>query len=164
MTDPADDRPYRPCVGMMLINAAGLAFVGRRIDILEEAWQMPQGGIDADEDPRAAALRELAEEVGTDKAEIVAETAGWLHYELPAELAGRIWEGKFRGQRQKWYALRFLGTDADIDLAAHHPEFRDWKWLALPALPALVAPFKRAVYEAVVAEFTPVARRIAGAR
>lgn len=161
MSGTAGDRHYRPCVGVMLINRAGLVFVGRRIDVLEEAWQMPQGGVDAGETPRKAALRELKEEVGTDKAKIVAETRSWLYYDLPRDLAPLLWGGKYRGQRQKWFAMRFEGEDSDIDLATHEPEFSEWRWMPVERLPFLIVPFKRPIYEAVVAEFAPVARKIA---
>ena len=158
------DKPLRPCVGIMLINREGRAFVGQRIDVFEEAWQMPQGGIDEGESPRVAALRELHEEAGTDKGEIVAEVADWLDYELPKATAAGRWGGKYRGQTQKWFALRFTGADADIDLDAHEPEFKAWRWMELDALPSLVVPFKRPIYERVVTEFRPVAERIARRR
>jgi putative (di)nucleoside polyphosphate hydrolase len=158
------DKPLRPCVGVMLINGDGRAFVGQRIDVFEEAWQMPQGGIDKGESPRDAAMRELHEETGTTKGEIVAEVADWLDYELPKDTAAGRWGGKYRGQTQKWFALRFTGTDADIDLEAHDPEFKAWRWMELDALPGLVVPFKRPIYERVVAEFRPVAKRIAKRR
>lgn len=147
--------PYRPCVGMLLLNPAGKVFVGRRIDAKEadNVWQMPQGGIDDGETPQAAALRELREEIGTDKAEIVAESGRWLHYDLPPHLVGRIWDGCYRGQKQRWFALRFLGRDSDIDLATEHPEFDAWQWVPLEAVPELVIPFKRDTYRAVVSEF-----------
>ncbi len=161
-TVDGEARSYRPGVGIMLIDRRGRAFVGRRIDMADENWQMPQGGIDPGEAPRDAALRELAEEAGTRKAEILAETRDWLSYDLPAELAGRMWGGRHRGQRQKWFACRFTGTDADIRLDAHgHPEFSDWRWEAVERLPSLIVPFKRPLYEAVVREFAVVARRIA---
>jgi putative (di)nucleoside polyphosphate hydrolase len=146
-------RPYRPGVGMMLLNPDGLVFVGRRIDQTAEAWQMPQGGIDPGEDPRATAMRELAEEVGTDKAEIIAESRDWLLYDLPPELADSVWKGRYRGQKQKWFAMRFLGQDSDIDLATAHPEFEAWRWLPADRLSDLIVPFKRALYQQVVAEF-----------
>ncbi|EWY37507.1 RNA pyrophosphohydrolase [Skermanella stibiiresistens SB22] len=147
--------PYRPCVGIMLVNAEGKVFVGRRIDT-PEGWQMPQGGIDPGETPRQAAARELLEEIGTGSAEIVAETAGWLRYDLPAHLIGKVWKGRYRGQEQKWVLARFTGTDADIDLATEHPEFDDWQWAAPADLPRMIVPFKRAIYEAVVTEFLPL--------
>jgi putative (di)nucleoside polyphosphate hydrolase len=145
---------YRAGVGIMLMNRAGWIFVGRRIDLPDSpAWQMPQGGIDSDESPRAAALRELKEEIGTDKAAILAESREWRQYDIPAEIAGRLWSGRYRGQRQKWFAMRFVGTDADIDLATSHPEFDAWRWVAPDALPLLIVPFKRPLYLDVLAEF-----------
>ncbi|MGD1877291.1 MAG: RNA pyrophosphohydrolase [Kiloniellaceae bacterium] len=155
--------PYRPCVGMLLLNAAGQVFVGRRIDTAKEGdniWQMPQGGIDKGETPEQAVLREMTEEIGTDKAEIVAESAQWLHYDLPDHLVGKVWKGKYRGQKQRWFALRFLGDDADIDLATEHPEFDAWQWVELEDVPALVIPFKRDTYRAVVEEFRTLLGRI----
>jgi putative (di)nucleoside polyphosphate hydrolase len=148
---------YRPAVGIMLLNKAGNVFVGRRIDMPAglAAWQMPQGGIDPGETPRQAAIRELREEVGTDKAEILAKSRAWLHYDLPAEIArGLSWGGRFRGQRQKWFAMRFTGTDADIDPGAtEHPEFDAWEWVAPARLPEMIVPFKRRLYLDVLAEF-----------
>jgi putative (di)nucleoside polyphosphate hydrolase len=147
---------YRPGVGIMLLNADGNVFVGRRIDMPAglAAWQMPQGGIDPGETPVEAALRELAEEVGTAKAEILAESRSWLSYDLPSEIAGGIWRGRYRGQRQKWFAMRFLGEDADIDPgAAEHPEFDAWEWVVPDRLCELIVPFKRQLYCDVVAEF-----------
>ena len=144
---------WRRGVGIMLVNARGCVFVGRRIDT-PAAWQMPQGGIDDGETPAAAAFRELKEETGTDRAEIIAETPDWLRYELPAELQGkRIWGGYYRGQEQKWFLMRFLGGDADFDLDTHHPEFDAWKWVAPAELTALIVPFKRPLYEQVLAAF-----------
>jgi len=148
---------YRPCVGIMLLNDAGEVFLGRREDQREPAWQMPQGGIDKGEDPRHAARRELREEAGTDRAEIVAEMPGWLDYDLPAEISARKWRGRWRGQSQKWFAMRFTGTDADIRLDSHHPEFVEWRWVAMETVPSLIVPFKRPVYEAVVAAFRHLA-------
>jgi putative (di)nucleoside polyphosphate hydrolase len=148
--------PYRPCVGMLLLNRAGKVFVGRRIDSAKEAdniWQMPQGGIDKGETPEQAVLREMEEELGTDKAEIVAESRQWLHYDLPDHLVGKVWKGRYRGQKQRWFALRFLGQDSDIDLATAHPEFDAWQWVDLEDVPGLVIPFKRDTYRAVVSEF-----------
>ncbi|HEY0105216.1 MAG TPA: RNA pyrophosphohydrolase [Rhizomicrobium sp.] len=156
-----DDLPYRPCVGIMLINRDGLVFVGRRIDQTVEGWQMPQGGIDDGETAVAAALRELREEAGTDKAEILAEMDEWLTYDLPPHLLGVALHGRYRGQRQKWFALRFLGEDGDIDIKTHEPEFAAWKWLALEALPRLVVPFKRDTYAKVIAAFRDVAGPVA---
>lgn len=144
---------YRPAVGIMLLNDANQVFAARRIDMADEAWQMPQGGIDAGEEPRAAALRELKEEIGTDKAEILAESREWLRYDLPPELVGKAWGGRYRGQRQKWFAMRFTGVDSDIDLATEHPEFMDWRWVPAAHLPELIVPFKRQLYRDVLAEF-----------
>ncbi len=150
------DRAYRPAVGIMLLNAANLVFVARRIDTAVEAWQMPQGGIDDDEAPREAALRELKEEIGTGKATILAESRGWLRYDLPAELAGKVWGGRYRGQRQKWFAMRFTGRDADIDLATEHPEFMAWRWAPPEQLPEMIIPFKRQLYRDVLSEFAAI--------
>jgi len=138
----------------MLIDDRGLVFVGRRTDTPIDAWQMPQGGIDADESPRAAALRELKEEVGTEKAEIIAESRDWLSYDLPHELSKKVWRGRFRGQRQKWFLCRFLGTDRDIRLDDHeHPEFDEWRWIEPELLPRYIVDFKRNLYEDVLREF-----------
>ena len=156
-TQPKAPLPYRPCVGILLFNDAGHVFVARRIDT-PNAWQMPQGGIDPGEPPAVAALRELEEEIGTAKAELVAETADWLRYDLPPELVGKVWKGRYRGQEQKWFAARFLGHDRDITLATAHPEFDAWRWTPLADLVALAVPFKRDVYRAVVAELAPAIR------
>lgn len=147
--------PYRPCAGVMLLNREGLVFVGQRIDTTVEAWQMPQGGIDAGEDPLEAAFRELEEEIGTAKAEYLAETPHWLTYDLPPDMVGKVWQGKYRGQKQKWYALRFLGEDSDINLETKHPEFHSWRWEKMERLPHLIVPFKRALYEELVQIFAP---------
>lgn len=156
-----DDLPYRPCVGIMLVNAEGLVFVGRRIDQTIEGWQMPQGGIDDGETPAEAALRELKEEAGTDKAVVIGEMDEWLAYDLPQHLLGVALHGRYRGQRQKWFALRFTGTDSDIDIRTHEPEFGEWRWLALEALPRLVVPFKRDTYAKVIAAFRDIAGPLA---
>ncbi|HEX6980783.1 MAG TPA: RNA pyrophosphohydrolase [Alphaproteobacteria bacterium] len=150
------DLAYRLGVGIMLLNPAGEVFVAKRIDTPGDAWQMPQGGIDADEAPRAAALRELEEEIGTANAVIIAESRDWYTYDLPPDLVGKVWGGRYRGQRQKWFAARFLGRDDEINLATAHPEFGAWKWVHLEDLPTLIVPFKRALYSAVVDEFRPL--------
>lgn len=152
-----EDLPYRPCVGIMLINSEGLVFVGRRIEQTIEGWQMPQGGIDDGETPIEAGLRELEEEIGTNKAEPLREHSDWLAYDLPQHLLGIGLHGRYRGQRQKWIAMRFLGSDADIDVATEHPEFAEWKWLAMEALPRMIVPFKRDTYTKVIAEFHDLA-------
>jgi putative (di)nucleoside polyphosphate hydrolase len=145
---------YRPAVGIMLLNRRGEVFVARRIDMpMMSAWQMPQGGIDPGETPRQTALRELKEEIGTDKAEILGETRSWLKYDLPVELAGEIWGGRYRGQRQKWFVMRFTGSDADIHLLTEHPEFDAWRWVVPTHLPELVVPFKRQLYLDLLVEF-----------
>jgi len=151
---------YRPAVGIMLLNRVGKIFVGRRIDmpVGMAAWQMPQGGIDPGETPREAALRELKEETGTAKALILGESRGWLHYDLPAEIAGGMWGGRYRGQRQKWFAMRFTGEDRDINLATEHPEFDAWEWVEPERLPELIVPFKRQLYRDVLAEFVAYCR------
>jgi putative (di)nucleoside polyphosphate hydrolase len=147
---------YRAGVGVMLLDAQKRVFVGRRIDTAGDNWQMPQGGIDKGETPREAALRELKEETGTDRAEFLAEAARWLRYDVPKEVAGRLWRGRYRGQMQKWFAMRFTGRDSDIDLATHHPEFDAWKWVAPAELPHLIVPFKRRLYLDILAEFAPL--------
>ena len=152
---------YRPCVGLMLINAAGLLFVGERRGPILDAWQMPQGGIDRDEDPRAAALRELREEVGTDRAELLRESRFWYAYDLAPELIPPHWGERYRGQSQKWFAFRFTGSDADIDIGAHDPEFVRWRWARPGEVLHLVVDFKRPIYQAVLEEFGDL---LAGAR
>ena len=148
--------PYRRGVGIALFNSAGKVFAAERIDT-PGAWQMPQGGLDKGEEPWPAALRELKEEIGTAKAERLHET-GWLRYELPPDLVGHVWHGKYRGQEQKWFAARFTGVDADIDLEAdHHPEFRAWRWAGLHELPELIVPFKRSLYLSIAETFASFA-------
>jgi putative (di)nucleoside polyphosphate hydrolase len=154
--------PYRPCVGIVVFNRDGLAFIGRRIDGPEHvdmthSWQMPQGGIDAHEEPWPAALRELHEETNIRSIERLGEIAEWLSYDIPPDLIGQAWNGRYRGQTQKWFAVRFTGAESEIDIAhpggTHHAEFSAWRWEPLQNVPALVVPFKQPVYERVVAEF-----------
>lgn len=154
MSESAAKPPrYRRGVGIMLLNARNLVFVAQRIDFAGDAWQMPQGGIDKGESPREAARRELKEEIGTDEAEFLAESADWFTYDFPPELRERFRQGRYIGQQQKWFAMRFTGTDADIDLETEHPEFKTWKWVAPKELPRLIVPFKRQVYLSVLEEF-----------
>jgi putative (di)nucleoside polyphosphate hydrolase len=161
-----EDLPYRPCVGVLVLNRAGLVFIGRRIEGPEHvdathAWQMPQGGIDKGEEPWPAALRELHEETNIRSVERLGEIADWLQYDIPREIVGQAWKGKYRGQTQKWFAMRFTGDDSEIDLAhpagALEPEFSAWRWEPMQNIPSLVVPFKRAVYERVVREFAHLA-------
>ena len=154
MTDP-ESLPYRPCAGVVLIDARGMVFAGQRINSPAPAWQMPQGGIDEGETPREAAYRELWEETGVtrDKVEFVGKTHGWVTYDLPPELLGKVWGGKYRGQRQKWFLFRFLGTDAQVNIASDHPEFSKWCWIGAEDMVAAIVPFKRKVYEEVVQAF-----------
>lgn len=149
--------PYRPCVGIMLRNAEGGVFVGQRVDRDMDAWQMPQGGVDAGEDPRDAAFRELEEETGVtaDKARLVAETQNWFPYDLPHELVPKLWKGRFRGQEQKWFLFDFHGSDADITIETEIPEFSQWRWMPVDDLLDQIVPFKREVYAQVVEAFRP---------
>lgn len=162
-SDPLGPLPYRPGVGIMLLDRIGRVFVARRIDMPSEAWQMPQGGIDARETPLAAAWREMREEIGTDLAELIAESPIWRNYDLPPDLVPRLWGGRYRGQRQKWFAFRFTGSDSDIDIASDEPEFLDWRWAAIETLPDLIVPFKRQLYRELVEEFGHLAKPAAGA-
>ena len=159
--------PYRPCVGVMLLNAEGRVWIGRRADRAGapegngQWWQMPQGGVDLGEDPELAARRELKEETGIDRARFIARTQDWYTYDLPSELVGIAWEGRYRGQKQLWFAARFEGEDSEIDISArpgHEREFDAWRWVPVSELPQLVVPFKRQVYEAVIKEFAPLVR------
>lgn len=147
--------PYRPCVGVMLVNADGLVFAGQRKDSPVAAWQMPQGGIDDGEMPRAAAYRELWEETGVTRemVEFVGKTHGWVTYDLPPDLLGKVWGGKYGGQRQKWFLFRFIGTDDQVRIDTEHPEFESWRWIDVDEMIAAIVPFKRAVYEEVVRSF-----------
>ena len=162
-----DSLPYRPCAGITLFNRAGLVFVGRRaggpehVD-LTHVWQMPQGGIDDGEDPYQGALRELYEETNVRSVEKLGEIAEWLTYDIPREIVGEAWGGKYRGQRQKWFALRFTGDEQEINIASptggHKPEFIAWRWAKIDEIADLVVPFKRQTYERVVAEFGKFAK------
>jgi putative (di)nucleoside polyphosphate hydrolase len=165
-----EDLPYRPCAGIMLLNREGLAFIGRRKNGPEHVdavhvWQLPQGGLDPGEDPYPGALRELYEETNVKSVEHLAEIDEWLTYDIPREIVGQAWKGRYRGQTQKWFALRFVGDASEIDIrtpagGAHKPEFIEWRWEPVENLPMLVVPFKRKVYERVVREFAPYATRV----
>lgn len=147
--------PYRPCAGIMLLNAQGLVFVGQRKDRTTDAWQMPQGGVEKGETPRDAALRELEEETGIsrDLVTVLAEAADWVPYDLPHDLVPQLWKGKYRGQEQKWFLMRFNGEDTQVNIATEHQEFSAWKWMPMGELLDSIVPFKRAVYEAVLGQF-----------
>ena len=148
MTDP-ETLPYRPCVGIVLIDARGMVFAGQRLDNPSPAWQMPQGGIDDGETPKTAAFRELWEETGVtrDMVQPLAKTHGWVTYDLPPDLLGKVWGGKYRGQRQKWFLFRFTGRDSDIRINSEHPEFSTWRWILADEMVDSIVPFKRAVYD-----------------
>lgn len=158
MSHPA--LPYRPGTGVMLLNAGNDVFVGKRIDTTQEAWQMPQGGIDEGEGIEESAFRELEEEIGTGNAKVLARTKGWLTYDLPESLIPKVWGGRYRGQKQVWFLMRFLGSDSDIDINTEHPEFRDWKWVPMEKLPKMIVPFKRPLYERLLKEFLPYLKKI----
>ena len=158
MSQPVDyhSRPYRPCVGIMLINSVNQIFVGQRFDNHGDAWQMPQGGIDAGETPIEAGFREMYEEIGTNKAELLCEHPDWLSYNIPEGLANQLWDGKYRGQTQKWLAFRYRGDDADINIATEQPEFCEWRWSSVDSLHQLAVPFKRPVYSKIIADFKDI--------
>ena len=151
---PYDERPYRPAVGIFLINDAKQVFGGRRIDGRAEAWQMPQGGIDPDETVIDACMREMDEEIGTSSAELLGQHEEWLYYDIPLPLADRLWHGQYKGQKQKWMALRFTGIDDDININTAEPEFCEWRWLEPRELVNLAVPFKRDVYDDVLKAFS----------
>ncbi|MCC2978961.1 RNA pyrophosphohydrolase [Sphingomonas sp. IC4-52] len=155
MTDNID-LPYRPCVGVMLLNRQGQVFVGQRLDTTLEAWQMPQGGIDPGEDPLATAIRELREETGIapNLVELIAQAPGKFQYDLPSDLIGKVWKGKYRGQTQRWFLFRFLGQDSDVRIETAHPEFRAWRWADPKDLVMQIVPFKRGLYEEVLTAFS----------
>ena len=150
-----ENLPYRANVGVMVLSKSGDVFVAQRLEHYANAWQMPQGGIDPGEGPAEAALRELEEETGINRSKVVilAETQNWIPYELPPDLIPKLWNGKYRGQKQKWFLMRFLGEDTDIDIETEEPEFSAWKWIAPSALPDAIVPFKRDVYVAVLEAF-----------
>lgn len=152
--------PYRLGVGMMLVNKEGKVFVGKRIDTSSEAWQMPQGGVDEGEATTTAAFRELHEEVGTQEAVIVAQSADYYYYDLPDELVPKVWGGKFRGQKQKWFVFLFEGNDSDININTEDPEFCEWKWVDPEELPNVIVPFKKDIYSAILNEFKNVIDKI----
>lgn len=152
-----DALPYRPCVGLMVLNAQGQVFVAQRNDMRSVAWQMPQGGVDKGEEPREAALRELEEEIGTGDAEILAESTDWHSYKLPRELVRKLWKGRYRGQRQKWFVLRLRGGDETINIQTEHPEFSAWKWVDIAEVVDMAVPFKRDLYRKIVEEFRHLA-------
>ena len=147
--------PYRSNVGIMLINDDGHVFVGQRLDNNQNAWQMPQGGIDCDEDPQSAAYRELLEETGIEQENVkfLAKASKWLLYDLPEDLIPKLWDGKYRGQKQKWFLFKFLGTNRDINISTENPEFSNWKWMPKENLLEEIVPFKKSVYESVLREF-----------
>jgi putative (di)nucleoside polyphosphate hydrolase len=153
-----DDLPYRPSVGIALFNRAGHVLVGKRIDQTAEGWQLPQGGIDEGESVVEAGLREMEEEIGTRNAVLLRELDGWLSYDLPAHLLGVALRGRYRGQRQRWLALRFLGEDSEINVHTPEPEFAQWKWVDIETLPDITVPFKRQTYAQVIAAFRDLAK------
>jgi putative (di)nucleoside polyphosphate hydrolase len=145
----------------VLFNDQGLVFVGQRLDAYQNAWQYPQGGIDEGEEPHIAALRELEEEIGTANVEIIGDIQEWLNYDLPPDLQGHVWKGRYRGQTQKWFAMRFLGDDSEIDpTTVEHPEFRAWKWAEIQEIPEMAVPFKRSIYQTLVSEFSRFAKTL----
>ena len=157
-SDAHDALPYRLNVGIMLINHDGLVFVGQRRDNHSDAWQMPQGGIDDGENPKEAALRELHEETGipTNLVQVLEVSENWISYDLPKDLISQLWGGRFRGQKQKWYLMRFLGSDTEVNIQTETPEFSAWKWIPPDALVKNIVPFKKSVYQKVLSEFSKI--------
>ena len=155
MSDCGEQKLYRPGVGIMLVNQDNLVFVGQRIDAIAEAWQMPQGGIDAKEEPRQAAFRELVEETGIMRARIIAESRHWLCYDLPPQLRFVLWQGRYCGQRQKWFLMRFDGDDNEINIHTETAEFKSWRWVEAQKLPGLIVSFKISLYRQILTEFAP---------
>ncbi len=155
-----DALPYRPCVGIMLLNHDNQIFVAKRIDTMVEAWQMPQGGIDEGEEPKESAFREMEEEIGTRNAEIISEYDGWLNYDLPDHLLGKVWKGKYRGQNMRWFLMRYHGHDTDINIATEHPEFSEWKWIDIDNLADDIVEFKKPLYRQLAQYFTPMVKSL----
>ena len=151
---------YRNCVGVLLLNKNNLILVGNRIDSVSSAWQMPQGGIDEGETPIEAAYRELEEEIGTKKVKLLDEFHGWLSYELPISLRKKLWKGKYIGQKQKWFGMRFTGKNSDININTTNPEFKEWRWLEVKKLPSIAVPFKKKIYTRLVSDFYPVLEKM----
>ena len=147
-------KSYRRCVGLVVINKDGLVFVGKRIDSNLNAWQMPQGGIEKGESPRNAGLREMKEEIGTNNVKLIGEIDNWLNYDIPQKLSSKLWNGKYRGQTQKWLAFQFLGNDDEININTEDPEFKEWKWEEHKSLVNLAEPFKKDIYKKIINEFS----------
>ena len=152
--------PYRRGVGMMILNKDNLIFVGKRLDSKVDTWQMPQGGIDGDETVVEAGLRELVEETNIINVELIAESKNWFYYDIPEFLVGKLWDGKYRGQKQKWLLLKFAGDEGEINIATENPEFEEWKWVEMEMLPQLIVSFKKTLYNSIIEEFSPQVRRL----
>lgn len=151
--------PYRLGVGMMIINSRGQIFVGKRVDTKLQAWQMPQGGIDVGETPSKAAMREMEEEIGSKAGHIIAESKNWYSYDIPKFMIPKLWDGNYKGQKQKWFLINFIGADDEINLATDHPEFEEWRWVDIDELPNIIIPFKKKLYKAVIEEFEPLLKK-----
>ena len=154
MINKVNHKPYRPCVGLLVINVEGLIFAGKRMDSNSKAWQLPQGGIEKGESILDAGLREMKEEIGTNNVTFIGEMEEWLKYDLPKNLIYRLWDGRYRGQTQKWLAYKFLGEDKEININTKNPEFSDWKWINANELPELAIPFKREIYKKVLKTYS----------